>query len=301
MKKNIKVHFGIERKMIAHMTSKSWKEIPHVTYLYEPDITDFYIRYKKLNEINKKITFNTLMLRTIVEGLKRAPIMNSHIYFNERLVNGHVEIMENINFSLPMIMPNGKMMSLTLYGFENKTLDEMTIYMDDLNRRIENTNLDQFLYDVSSYYTKKDLKKGKIISVIGKFAAAKFGPNKVKTLTKNEKIKYSKILKKDKLNRRDGEIGTITVTNIGSIYPSMKGSIGLIEIIPPQAVALSIGAIQDRAFPVYELNENSKFKMKKILPICIVFDHRAFDFDKIIPFCKRLDEIFLNPDEILKW
>ena len=43
------INFGIQRKIVANMTTESWETIPHVTYNYEPDVTDFMKEYKKLN------------------------------------------------------------------------------------------------------------------------------------------------------------------------------------------------------------------------------------------------------------
>lgn len=34
-------HFGIQRKIVANMTSESWRTIPHSAAIYEADITDF--------------------------------------------------------------------------------------------------------------------------------------------------------------------------------------------------------------------------------------------------------------------
>ena len=108
MKKTNTIHFGIQRKIVANMTSESWETIPHVTYMYEPDVTDFMKEYKKLN-LNRsgedKITVNTLMLKVISEGLKAAPLMNSHIHFNRKLVRGEIDTFEDINISMPMILP----------------------------------------------------------------------------------------------------------------------------------------------------------------------------------------------------
>ena len=42
------INFGIQRKIVANMTAESWETIPHVTYNYEPDVTDFMKEYKKL-------------------------------------------------------------------------------------------------------------------------------------------------------------------------------------------------------------------------------------------------------------
>ena len=46
MKKTSTTHFGIQRKIVANMTAESWETIPHVTYNYEPDVTEFMIEYQ---------------------------------------------------------------------------------------------------------------------------------------------------------------------------------------------------------------------------------------------------------------
>ena len=85
-KTNLKVtnveNFGIQRKMVSAITTESWETIPHVSYMYEPTVTKFFEEFKKLNMHRTgadKITFNTLMLRVIVEGLKAAPQMNMFV------------------------------------------------------------------------------------------------------------------------------------------------------------------------------------------------------------------------------
>ena len=58
-------YFGIQRKIVANMTTESWQNIPHVTYMYEPDVTKFFKEYKKLNQNRsgeEKITFNSLWI-----------------------------------------------------------------------------------------------------------------------------------------------------------------------------------------------------------------------------------------------
>ena len=134
------INFGIQRKIVANMTTESWETIPHVTYNYEPDVTDFMKEYKKLNFDRRgtdKITVNTLMLKVIAEGLKAAPIMNSHIEYNRKLVRGEINTFEDINISMPMIMPNGEMMTINLHNFESKNLDEMTDYINDVHKETE--------------------------------------------------------------------------------------------------------------------------------------------------------------------
>jgi len=67
--KNIKLkraeRFDLQRRVVSHITSTSWKHIPHVSYIYEPDITDFYKEFKLLvgekSNLGYKISFNTIM------------------------------------------------------------------------------------------------------------------------------------------------------------------------------------------------------------------------------------------------
>ena len=140
MKLSHREYFGIQRKMVSHMTTESWTKIPHVTYMYEPDVTEFFEEYKKLNsdkDAENKITFNTVMLRAVCEGLKAAPIMNSHIEFNRKFVTGRIDTYEDINISMPTILPNGEMMTINLRDFGSKNLIEMTDYINDINRNMK--------------------------------------------------------------------------------------------------------------------------------------------------------------------
>ena len=48
----------------------------------------FFDEYKKINlgrSAEEKITFNTLMIKAITEGIKEAPVMNSHIEYNSSI------------------------------------------------------------------------------------------------------------------------------------------------------------------------------------------------------------------------
>lgn len=286
------------------MTTESWANVPHVTYNYEPDVTEFMIEYKRLNEDcppEKKVTLNTLMLKIIVEGLKADPIMNSHIEFDRKLVRGEIHTFENIDISMPMVLPNGEMMTINLHNFENKNLDEMVTYIADVNRRVANTNLDEVMFDVSLDNTLTALKQGKIKQTLYRLIGSKTGKHKVKTLSGKEKSNYYKIPEKDRLTKHDIEQGTITVSNIGSVYRAQRGETCLLEIVPPQVCAIAVGAVQDK--PVVVVNEagEKEIAIRQVMPLCIAFDHRALDFGEIVPFIKRLDEIFAAPEIIHTW
>lgn len=295
-------HFGIQRKIVANMTSESWRDIPHVTYMYEADVDEFFKRYKSLNAGNThKVTFNTLMLKVIARGLKAAPCMNAHIKFDKKLVRGEITTIEDINISMPMILPNGEMMTVNLRNFEDKSLSEMTDYIDDIKRRAENTDLNEAMFSVSFNDTIKALKGGHIMKAIYRLIGSKTGRHKVKTLSGKAKREYESIPETDRLTARDLEQGTVTVSNIGSTYLNQKGAMAILEIVPPQVCAFGVGAVQKKAVVDTDRFGNDIVTVKKVLPICIAFDHRALDFGDIVPFMKELDDIFANPQILNQW
>ena len=304
LKKTGTTHFGIQRKIVANMTAESWETIPHVTYNYEPDVTEFMIEYKRLNENcapEDKVTLNTLMLKIIVEGLKADPAMNAHINFDRKLVRGEIHTFEDINISMPMVLPNGEMMTINLHNFESKTLDQMVDYIADVNRRVKNTDLNEVMFDVSLDNTLTALKQGKVKQTIYRLIGSKTGKHKVKTLSGKAKRAYEAIPETDRLTKHDIEQGTITVSNIGSTYRQQRGETCLLEIVPPQVCAIALGAVQDK--PVVIVNEagEKEIAIRQVMPFCIAFDHRALDFGEIVPFIKRLDEIFEEPEIIHTW
>ncbi len=304
MKKTNTIHFGIQRKIVSNMTAESWETIPHVTYNYEPDVTAFMREYKKLNigrSKDDKITVNTLMLKVITEGLKAAPILNSHINFNRKLVRGELNTFEDINISMPMILPNGEMMTVNLHNFENKNLDEMTAEIKDVARRAENSDLNEVMFDVSLDNTLTALKHGKIMQTLCRLIGSKTGKHKVKTLKGKAKKEYEAIPVGDRLTKHDIEQGTTTVSNIGSTYRQQRGSTCLLEIIPPQVTAFAVGAVQDKPVVVTDAFGKKDVEARQVLPICIAFDHRALDFGDVVPFLERLDDIFENPAQIHSW
>ena len=257
-------HFDIQRKIVANMTTESWEQIPHVAYVYEADVTDLMTEFKKLRSTSKtKITLNTVLMKAIVEGLKAAPVMNSHLSYNRKLVRGELKTFEDINISMPMLLPDGRMMTVNLRDFQNKSLLAMTDYIADVTRRAENTNLNEVMFDVSLDNTITGLKQGKVKQTVSRLIGSKTGKHKVHTL--------------------HGAYGT------------------LIEIVPPQVCAFALGAVQDKPVVVTDKFGNKTIEARQILPITVVFDHRALDFGDVIPFLKKMDSIFAHPQVIQAW
>lgn len=296
-------YFGIQRKIVANMTSESWQSTPHVCYTSEVDFGELSHELKVFNAERKKedrISVNTLVLKIICEGLKAAPTLNSHISFNKKLVRGKLSTIEEINISMPAVLPNGKMMTLNLRDFGNKSLDEMTYYIKDLLRKAQNTNLDEAMFEVSFIDTLKEIKKGKILKAFYRLIGSKLGSHRVKTLSGRERKEYLSIPQKDRLTFRDLEQGTVTVSNIGSLYKEQNGQMTLLEIVPPQVAAFGVGALTDKPYVFKNASGEKEIGIKTVLPVCIAFDHRALDFGDIVPFIKKLDEISHHPEALFK-
>lgn len=298
-------HFGIARKIVSNMTAESWETIPHGSLNYKPEVTEFIKECKKLNEgvtdKSKKITINTVMLKVISEGLKAAPKMNAHLEFNRRLVRGCLKTYDNIDISMPIILPSGEMMTVNMHDMGNKTLTEMTEAINDTLRRAKNTDMNEVMFEVSLDNTLQGLAHGKIVQTLNRLIGSKTGKHKVKTLSGKAKKEYYSIPATERLTKHDIEQGTTTISNLGSVYRPLRGESTLLEIIPPQVSAFAINATQK--MPVVVTNENGEDEIKVglVMPITIVIDHKALDYGDMVPFLQKLDEIFANPSIIQSW
>ena len=295
--------FGIQRKIVANMTTESWQNIPHVSYLYEPDVTDFLAEFKKFqNECGYEVkpTFNAVLLKAIAEAIEVDPVINAHIHYERGLVRGKVTVFDNIDISVPWTLPDGNMMTITMKDMGNKTLKEIAEYQADINRRLEKTNLTEALYSVSFHDTVEKLKKGHILKAIKRIYGANTNPNhKIKLLKGAEKKAYEAIPETERITRNDLKQGTITVSNIGADSRGLAGECAMLMVIPPQICAIGVGALQRRPVVVKNENGEEEIVIRTILPMNVCFDHRALDFGEVRPFLTKMQEIFENPEMIL--
>ena len=295
--------FGIQRKIVANMTTESWQNIPHVSYLYEPDVTDFLAKFKVfLAECGYEVkpTFNAVLLKAIAEAIEVDPVINAHIHYERGLVRGKVTVFDNIDISVPWTLPDGNMMTITMKDMGNKTLKEIAEYQADINRRLEKTNLTEALYSVSFHDTVDKLKKGHILKAIKRLYGANTNPNhKIKLLKGAEKKAYEAIPETERITRNDLKQGTITVSNIGADSRGLAGECAMLMVIPPQICAIGVGALQRRPVVVKNENGEEEIVVRTILPMNVCFDHRALDFGEVRPFLTKMQEIFENPEMIL--
>ncbi len=293
-------HFGIARKIVSNMTTESWETIPHTCVTYEADVTQLMEELRLWNEEkakSQKITVNTALMKILVEGLKACPKMNGHIEFNRKLVRGKVTTMENIDISMPVILKTGEMMTLNIHNMESKSLSEIRDAIADSIRRANNSDMNEVMFEVSLDNTIQGLKKGRLLQTIFRLIGSKTGKHKVRTLSGAARKSYYSIPENMRLTKHDIEQGTITISNLGSLYRDWRGQCTILEIIPPQLVAIGIGSVQRK--PV--CNAQGKVITAEILPITVAFDHRALDMGDLVPFFNRLDEIFSDASVVKEW
>lgn len=298
------VLFDIQRKVVSHKTTASWQHIPHVPFLYEPDITNFYDEFKILsqrkNKQGRKVSFNTIMIKTAIEGLLSAPVLNSYIEYNHKKAEGTIYILSSINISIPWLLKDGRMITPTILNAERMSLDDISDYISNISSRIDSTNIDEMLYRAAYADTIDELKKFNI-SILRRIITLSLIHDRIKILRGKDRQEYYKIPESKRLTEKDIMSGTVTISNIGSLYKDQRGSLCLLEVIPPQVFAIGIGSVQERPGVCIARNGTREIGIRKILPMCLTFDHRAFDFNSLIPFIKRLDEIFEKPEIIHKW
>jgi len=295
-------HFGMQRKIVAQMTTEGWGA-PHCSFMYEPDITEFLAEWRRLKDQPawQGITINTVLLYLCTMGLAAAPDMNAHIEYHHGTATGTITRFKHVDISMPTTMSDGKMMTLNVQNCESKTLKEINDYVLDLRRRMEKTNLDEAMFEVSMENTLNLAKKLKFHRIGMRLAGLIPSRKEINRLKGEEKKKYLKLTENERLTKKDIKQGTIVISNLGSVYRGAYAPPALIDLVPPMVCALGLGSFVDKPGVVTKADSGTSIEPRKYWPVCIVMDHRALDFDGVAPFCKCLDEAFANPSAMRDW
>lgn len=293
--------FDINRRITAHATSSGWGSTPHATYLYEPDITEFYSYFrKKRSKLEDKhpITFTVVMLKVIAEALKVTPKLNALLHYNYRTKVGTHHHIKEISITVPYLLPDKRMITPSIHDAGEKTLREMAEALADIKRKVENTDIDAMQYVVAKHEIIEHLKHFNL-GAIRQIFHTKLGKNKL-NIDKKRIKKYLSIPDEDKITMHDIFNTSVLVSNLGSVFRQQRGGITLLDLISPQVFAVAINAIQDRP-SVFTKDGEKKIGIRKILPLSLTIDHRALDGADFIPFQDRLDSIFAQPTLLDEW
>lgn len=294
--------FDINRRVTAFATQDSWKNAPHATYLYEPDITDFYNYYlsiRKKIENNSSITFTVVMLKAIAEALKQSPKLNSLLHYNYRTAVGRHHHLKEINIATPWLLPDLRLISPVIHDVGNKTLKNIADEIKDIRRKIDNTSIEVMQYFVAKEQIINNLKHLNL-AVIRQFFSSFVGKNRIK-ISRKQKKKYLETHDENKITTGDIFDASVLVSNLGSVFKHQKGGITLLDLVSPQVFAVAINALQERPGVFKDESDKKKIGIRKVLPLTLTIDHRALDGADFVPFQNGLDEIFSNPKVLDSW
>ncbi len=299
-------YMSIRDRLTSNVLVNSQRDIPGTACSYEMDVTGLYGEFKALKEsCGYKLTFNTLMLKVLVEGLKAAPRLNAHFEYNHRKTSGRLIIKKHIDVALALCLENGETFQVKAKHLEEKNLRETAFEAEEIKRRLRNTNLKRVMFKVGGQRMLGLAAKGKIISTVSQFHSAYFGKSKIAKFSKLFKKKYRTVNTTGKpydgLKVDDFTEGSVCFTNWGTLYDKLNVNITYIPPLYPQVFLFATGRVTDKEYVTRDENGNLVLKTKKILPTTLVFDHKIGGANDIIPFIKKLDEISENPEIIRTW
>ncbi len=299
-------YMTIRDRLTSHVLVNSQREIAGTSCNYEADVTGLYEEFEKLkNECDYKLTFNTLMIKILVEGLKAAPRLNAHIEYNHRSTSGRIIIKKHIDVSMAVLLPNGETFLVKLPQLEDKSLEETAVQIEETKRKLLNTNLRRVMFQVGGQRMLGLASKGKLISTVSQFKSAYFGKGKITKFGKLFKKKYRTVNTSGKpydgLRVDDFTEGTVCYTNWGTLYENLDVNITYIPPMYPQVFLFATGRVKDTEYVYKDENGALQLGTKKLLPVTLIFDHKIGGANDIIPFIKKLDEITGNPEIIRNW
>ena len=142
-------YFGeVKKKCNGYVLSNATTQ-PAAAYAYEADVTKLWDAYKELKaECGYPISFNTIMMKAMVEGLKAAPRLNAHIDFKPFSVSGRMIIKKHINIAMPVVLDSGETFPVNILHAEEKTLKELQEQTTDVVTRMKTTNIQRTYTDM---------------------------------------------------------------------------------------------------------------------------------------------------------
>ncbi len=135
-----KVEMTNIRKKTAEHLSYAWATIPHVTQFDKADITLLEKTRKELNKQSEKsgvkLTVTAILVKIIVEGLKKFPQFNSSIDMEKKeiIYKNYFNIGVAVDTEFGLIVP-------VMKNVEKKSLSEITVDMNALAEKARNKKI----------------------------------------------------------------------------------------------------------------------------------------------------------------
>lgn len=292
-------YYNLKARVSGNILSNAQKTIPAGGYNYEADITKFWAEFQKLKaSCGYPLSFNTIMMRVLAEGLKAAPRLNAHMDYNYKASCGRLIIKKHIDIAVPLLLDSGETFPIKVSNVETMTLHELSDEFNRLVKTLETTDVDRVLFDIILQRIIGFILKGKIGMAAAQVATGYVGKYKVAKLSGlfEHAARDNTSLQMNELNE-----GTVCLTNLGSLYKGLCGNVTYAPILYPQVFIMAMGALQDKEYAFRNDKGEVDLATKKVLPINVMFDHRIGGFADVVPFIKKIDEIFANPEVIWEW
>lgn len=291
-------YFNLKGRVSGNVLTNA-VSMPTPGYSYEADVTKLWEEFKKLKaECGYELSFNTVMLRIMAEGLKAAPRLNAHISYNKMSSCGKLIVKKHIDVAVPIFLENGETFPVKVRHIEDKSLKEISEQVSDIMKRLETTDLDRVLFDMIAQRTIGFMLKGKFLSTISQTVTGYVGNYKVasvKGLFKHAP-KDDRTLRINELNE-----GTVCLTNLGPLNSELNGMVTFGPLLYPQVFLMAIGSAQKKNFAFKNEDGVVDVETKRMMPITLMFDHRIGGFGDVLPFVNKINEIFANPEIIREW
>ncbi|MBR4286557.1 MAG: 2-oxo acid dehydrogenase subunit E2 [Clostridia bacterium] len=292
-------YFGLRDRISGYILTKAQQNSPTCGYNYEADITKFWEEFHNFKETcGYNISFNTIMIKVLTEGLKVAPKLNAHLKFNTTSSCGTLIMKEHIDIAVPVVLENGDTFPIKVNETENKTLKEIAEQVDDLMARLKNTDIDRVMFDVVTQRTVGLMLSGEVVPTVAQTVTGYVGKHKISKINGRLKPapKDGSMLLVDELNE-----GSVCLTNWGVLYDGLNGNVTYTPLLYPQTFLMAMGKARDVDYAFRNEKGEVDLATKKVLPITLMFDHRIGAFNDVMPFIKKLDEIFQNPEIMREW
>ncbi len=292
-------YFGLRDRISGYILTKAQQNSPTCGYNYEADITKFWEEFHNFKEAcGYNLSFNTVMIKVLTEGLKVAPKLNAHLKFNTTSSCGTLIMKEHIDIAVPVVLENGDTFPIKVNETENKTLKEIAGQVDGLMARLKDTDIDRVMFDVVTQRTVGLMLSGEVVPTVAQTVTGYVGKHKISKLNGRLKPapKDGSMLLVDELNE-----GSVCLTNWGVLYDGLNGNVTYTPLLYPQTFLMAMGKARDVDYAFRNEKGEVDLATKKVLPITLMFDHRIGAFNDVMPFIKKLDEIFQNPEIMREW
>lgn len=294
-------YFNLKKRCAGYIFTKTQNDTVGASCFYEVDVTELWNEYKAYKqEADFDLSFNVVMMKALIEGLKAAPRLNAHLDFNKKSTTGRLIIKKHIDISMPVRLENGETFTVKVRETENKSLKALQAQVDFLLKATKNSDIDRLLMDNLSYRLTGFALKGKLITSFMQLFTGFFGKNKVMNVS--DLFKKKKLPKKATLVPQDVNEGTVCFTNWGMLNEKFTpANVGYAPLLYPQVFLYGIGTVSDREYAFRNERGEVDIGVKKIMPVHFTFDHRIGALDDVMPLLRKIEEVFENPEIIREW